>query len=139
MIVEGEEDLEGIEIEYQEIKEIFLPDENKKKDLLKEEIIQKEERGARVKEKILAIIQKITPKHQEAEKEVREVEMEENIIQTEGRVVKKEEGATMKIQKITPKHQEAEREGKGKVLQGQGIDVKNLTTGLRLNDIFDKL
>ncbi len=45
----------------------------------------------------------------------------------------------MKIQKITPKHQEAEREGKGKVLLGLGIDVKNLTTGLRLNDIFDKL
>ena len=71
MIVEGEEDLEGIEIEYQGIKEIFLPEENKKKDLLKEEIIQKEERGARVKEKILAIIQKITPKQQEVKKEVR--------------------------------------------------------------------
>lgn len=65
--------------------------------------------------------------------------MEENIIQKEGRAVKKEEGVTMKIQKITPKHQEAEREGKGKVLLGLGIDVKNLTTGLRLNDIFDKL
>ena len=71
MIVEGEEDLEGIEIEYQGIKEIFLPEENKKKDLLKEEIMQKEERGARVKEKILAIIQKITPKQQEVKKEVR--------------------------------------------------------------------
>ena len=71
MIVEGEEDLEGIEIEYQGIKEIFLPEENKKKDLLKEEIIQKEERGARVKEKILAIIQKITPTQQEVKKEVR--------------------------------------------------------------------
>ena len=65
--------------------------------------------------------------------------MEENIIQKEGRAVKKEERVTMKIQKITPKHQEAEREGKGKVLLGLGIDVKNLTTGLRLNDIFDKL
>ena len=45
----------------------------------------------------------------------------------------------MIIQKISPKHQEAEREVKGKVLQDQGIDVKNLTTDLRLDNIFYKL
>ena len=92
-----------------------------------------------MEEEIPMIIQKIAPKHQEAEREEREVGMEENITQIEEGAMKKEVGVLMKIQKITPKHQEAEREVKGKVLQDQGIDVKNLTTDLRLDNIFYKL
>ena len=85
------------------------------------------------------IIQKIAPKHQEEGREERGVGMEENITQIEEGAMKKEVGVLMKIQKITPKHQEAERGVKGKVLQDQGIDVKNLTTDLSLNNIFYKL